>query len=41
MVVGLAVILMVGVEAVGAGLLNVVIQSLSLSCFVGVRVLLS
>jgi hypothetical protein len=41
LVVGLVVILMVGVDGVGAGLLNVVIQSLSLSCLVGVRVLLS
>jgi hypothetical protein len=41
LVVGLMMVLMVGVEGVGAGLLNVVIQSLSLSCLVGVRVLLS
>lgn len=41
LVVGLVIILVVGVVGVGAGLLNVVIQSLSLSCLVGVRVLLS
>jgi len=40
-VVGLVMILVVGVGGAGAGLLYVVIQSLSLSCLVGVRVLLS
>jgi len=40
-VVGLVTILVVGVEGVGAGSLNVVIQSLSVSYLVGVRVLLS
>jgi len=39
--VGLMTALLVGVEGVGAELLNVVIQSISLSCLVGVRVLLS
>lgn len=41
LVVGLVMVLVVGVEGAGAGLLDVVIQSISLSCFVGVRVLLS
>ena len=41
LVVGLVTGLEVGVEGAGAELLNVVIQSLSLSCLVGVRVLLS
>jgi len=40
-VVGLIMVLVVGVDGVGAGLLYVVIQSLSLSFLVGVRVLLS
>ena len=41
LVVGLMMVLVVGVEGVGAGLLYVVTQSLSLSYLVGVRVLLS
>jgi hypothetical protein len=41
LVVGLVMVLIVGVEGMGAGSLYVVTQSLSPSCFVGVRVLLS
>jgi hypothetical protein len=41
LVAGLMMVLKIGFAGLGMGSLNVVIQSLSLSCFVGVRVLLS